>query len=413
MLISFAVTNYMSIRERQFFNFRASTHLDSTEMTEHLIPFKKEHLLRSGVVYGANAAGKSNFLKAFGTLQLLVLHSNNYSLEQPILGYNPFKLDLEHRTLPTLLEIDFIAKDQKRYVYEVQWNQKQILQETLYFYANDNSLRKSLLYNREKNNIISFGEVYRGKREFYLNENQLLLSKSGLEAVPMLHPALRFFRQNLILMPVQDDSIESVLLNTTAAMLMQKSWNEYPQSILSILKAADTGIAHIYMPPSADKNKKMKFEHYVFDKQQPIGTTVLEWAEQSEGTRKLFNIASLLVAALLEGGTVVIDELDSQLHPLVTRMLVNLFHQNDTNPYNAQLIFSTHDVTLIDRELFRRDQIYLVDKQLQGYSTVGRLSDFKGISKVVPLAKWYMMGLFSGVPAVNDAGIALNFPKTA
>jgi AAA15 family ATPase/GTPase len=418
MLISFAATNYRSICERQVFNFRAATHIDHTEMIEHLIPFKKEHLLKSGIVYGANAAGKSNFFKALGTLQILVLHSNTYQLEQPIAGYNPFKLDKQHGALPTFLEIEFIAKDQKKYVYEVGFNQKQIVSESLFFYANDKSLRKSLLYMREKNQATVFGDAYRGKRDFFLNENQLLLSKAGVELVPILHPAFRFFRQNLILIPVKDDSLEAALLNTTAELLIHKSFNEHKQNIISIIKAADIGIANIFvqrneLESTATHRKNIKFEHYVFEADKMVGTTVLELSEQSEGTRKLLGIASILVAALLEGETVIIDELDTHLHPLVTRMLIKLFHQTDTNPNNAQLIFSTQDVSLIDKDLFRRDQIYFVDKQLQGHSTIGRLSDFKGVSKVVPLTKWYLLGLFSGVPAVNDAGITLTFQKIA
>jgi uncharacterized protein len=90
-------------------------------------------------------------------------------------------------------------------------------------------------------------------------------------------------------------------------------------------------------------------------------------------------------------------------------MLIQMFQNPKMNPRHAQLIFSTHDISLIDTDLFRRDQIYLIDKNTEGSSLVFRLSDFTGISKVIPLQKWYMNGLFKGVPAINSAQINLNY----
>jgi AAA15 family ATPase/GTPase len=128
---------------------------------------------------------------------------------------------------------------------------------------------------------------------------------------------------------------------------------------------------------------------------------IFNLSEESSGTQKLIVLTALILPTLAQGDLLIVDELNKDLHPLLTRMLIELFQQDSTNANAAQMICATHDATLLDKKLFRRDQIYLVNKSNAGMSTLGRLSDFKGISKLIPLDKWYLEGLFKGTPAIN------------
>lgn len=374
------------------------------EHPEHLMAIKNGYLLRTGVLYGANAAGKSNFLRALARLRLFVIESSSYKLDDSIMVYQPYKLDANYQNQPTIFEIDFIAKDKKRYVYEVHFNEAQVLKEILYFYANDKEVqRKALLYARYAGKNITFGDYYRGKREFFLNDNQLLLSKAGIEAIPILSEAYRFISKSLHYVPAQSNFFDEAALKYVEQFFAKEAHLPYKTAILSIIKAADTGISDIYF------KKRIRTVHKVFDKTVQVDESIFDLEEESEGTQKLLSLAAMMVDNLYKGGVLIIDELNKHLHPLLTRMLIQLFHQDMTNPNNAQLLFSTHDVSLIDRNLFRRDQIYMIDKTLTGASRIGRLSDFKDISKVIPLDKWYMRGLFRGTPAINDYEIDINF----
>ena len=154
--------------------------------------------------------------------------------------------------------------------------------------------------------------------------------------------------------------------------------------------------------------KRIKTVHPVYEHGIEVGETDFDLKEESTGTMKLVGLAGIVAQALDDGSVIVMDELDKNLHPLLTRMIIGLFHNPDFNRKNAQLILSTHDVSLIDSTLFRRDQIMLIDKDVSGSSSVKRLSEFTGISRVKQLEKWYMAGMFNAVPAINDYQIEMN-----
>jgi AAA15 family ATPase/GTPase len=217
-----------------------------------------------------------------------------------------------------------------------------------------------------------------------------------------LSDAYRFFSKRLFWIP-QHPEMDEWVLHQLETNFLKKEASFIKNGLISLIKATDTGISDMY------EEKGIKTVHKVFDQNQVVGTAIFNLSEESEGTQKLLSVATSIFIALHEGDIIIIDELNKDLHPLLTRMLIQLFQQNITNPNNAQLICSTHDVSLIDQDLFRRDQIYIVDKTIAGASTIGRISDFKGVSKVVPLAKWYMKGLFKGTPAINEYEIDLKF----
>lgn len=439
MLIEFAATNYRSIRERQSLSLRASGQINPKDHPDHLLqPSDKSHggaLIRAGVLYGANASGKSNILKGLNALSEMVKGSDQFKLDKNIPFYDPFRLDLESRSLPTVFEIDFIAKDGHRYRYLVEFDQKTILREELSFFPIGGRIsRAKNLFRRVIGASIDFGEDYRGKRSFTILDNQLLLSRAGLESLPSLTEAYRFFSTHLFCLATYLDSFENSIVNKVSKDILSDSeYKQYKEAIVSLVKAADTGISDVFVEETSDPllnftgrlpskikreivdrfQRKIKTIHPILQDGETIDEAIFDLEDESTGTVKFLGVVTYVVDAIYDGSIVVVDELDKHLHPLLTRMLINLFHSSDTNPHNAQLIFSSHDVSLIDRELFRRDQIYLVDKGIDGASTIGRLSAFTGISKVAPLMKWYMAGMFNAVPATNSSQIQFNFEETS
>jgi uncharacterized protein len=432
MLLEFAVTNYRSIRERQIMSFRADMNVGKKYLNDNLItPTDKSHggiLINTAVVFGANAAGKSNFLKALHALELMVIKADTFKLDKPISTYEPFKLDKTSRQNPAVFEVEFIAKDGIRYRYEVAFSKNEIEREELYHYQNERTtIRPALLFSRHQDLTLKFGTSYEGKRDFTFNPNQLVLGFVGVSH-PSVVEAYRFFSKYLFYAPAQSIAFDEAMLKM-AEEYLQREDNPARQAVKSLILASDTGISDIFLQklgdekfkfpddmPDDEKQKiinrfrnRIKTVHPIYEKGEIIEEAIFDLSDESTGTIKLLGIAGFIVDALQDGSTIIVDELDKSLHPILSRMLIEIFQNPELNPRHAQLVFSTHDVTLLDRDLFRRDQIYLIDKNTEGVSLMTRLSDFTGISKLIPIQKWYMNGLFKAVPAINPYAINLNF----
>jgi AAA15 family ATPase/GTPase len=431
MIIEFAVTNFRSINDRQVMDFRTDGQIGNKQMVDNIaLPKDRSHgnsLLKTMAIYGANASGKSNFLKALHALEIMVVNSDSFKLDKPILNYEPFKLDKTSQSAPTIFEIEFIAKDKKRYRYEIHFDKNTILKEKLdVFELEKKATFPTLIFNRVEEKIIEWKE---GK-DFSLNPNQLLLSKAGTNNVPSIKEAYRFFSTYLFYGAAQSSSFDEAMLRIAEVILSDKTTEneKLKKLIVSMIQAADTGITNIYTPgletsqlsfpeemTEEERNKiierlkkRIKTVHAIYENGVEIGETDFDLSEESTGTMKLVGLAGIVAHALDAGSVIIMDELDKNLHPLLTRMIIGLFHNPDFNRNNAQLILSTHDISLIDVTLFRRDQVMFIDKDISGNSSVRRLSDFTGISRVKQLEKWYMAGMFNAVPAINDYQIEMN-----
>jgi AAA15 family ATPase/GTPase len=431
MIIEFAVTNFRSIKDRQVMDFRTDGQIGNKQMVDNIaLPKDRSHgnsLLKTMAIYGANASGKSNFLKALHALEIMVVNSDSFKLDKPILNYEPFKLDKTSQSAPTIFEIEFIAKDKKRYHYEIHFDKNTILKEKLdVFELEKKATFPTLIFNRVEDKIIDWKE---GK-DFSLNPNQLLLSKAGTNNIPSIREAYRFFSTYFFYGAAQSGSFDEAMLKMSELILSEKK-NDHEnlkKMIVSIIQAADTGIVNIFthdfditklsLPEEMSEENKSKIleglkkkiitVHALYENGVEVGKTLFDLSEESTGTMKLVGLAGIVAQALDDGSVIIMDELDKNLHPLLTRMIIGLFHNPDFNRNNAQLILSTHDISLIDVTLFRRDQVMFIDKDISGKSSVRRLSDFTGISRVKQLEKWYMAGMFNAVPAINDYQIEMN-----
>ena len=431
MIIEFAVTNFRSIKDRQVMDFKTDGQIGNKHMSEQIaLPKDRSHggsLVKTMAIYGANASGKSNFLKALYALQFMVLKSDSFKLDKAIPTYEPFKLEKTSLKAPTIFEIEFIAKDKKRYHYEVHFDKNSILKEKLDVYELEKKATfPTLIFNHTKEGVFEWKE----KKDFSLNPNQLLLSKAGTNDVPSIKEAYRFFSTYLFYGAAQDTSFDEAMLKIAESILSDKTdeHDKLKKMIVSIIQAADTGITNVItheldtsklsLPEEMaeeEKNKilerfrkRIKTIHTLYENGVEIGETNFDLTEESTGTKKLLGLAGIVVQALEDGSVIFMDELDKNLHPLLTRMIIGLFHNPNFNHNNAQLILSTHDISLIDITLFRRDQIMFIDKDVSGSSSVKRLSEFTGISRVKQLEKWYIAGMFNAVPAINDYQIEMN-----
>ncbi|MBK8627426.1 MAG: ATP-binding protein [Saprospiraceae bacterium] len=142
--------------------------------------------------------------------------------------------------------------------------------------------------------------------------------------------------------------------------------------------------------------------HDVYKNESIIGDEYLPFANESTGTQSLYVLGGKILSILESGGVLAIDELDTSLHPFITKMIVMIFQNKNLNPKNAQLIFTTHDVTLLDRDLIRRDQIWISEKDEKGVSDLYSLQDFDGVREDTPFDKWYLAGKFGGLPKIES-----------
>lgn len=426
MILQFEFRNFRSIKDWQLFTLLADKAVSEHETS---VTVKNNvHVLNSAIIYGRNASGKSNLLKAIAALQYLVLDSSNFKVGSKIPQYQPYKLDVNNQTQPTEFKIEFIAHDDIKYRYEVSFSEKAIEYEILHFYPHSQPAR---LFERIGMNIV-YGEKLTGRKkeiEDTLYENQLYLSKVGSDKLPALYQPYTFFSQLLFAYLDHDVSMENVLISTFSARLGNAKHQQFNENLTRLIRAADINIeSFIFRETSFTENDlpegmnkierrslvdRFRFQastkHKLFDQENEIGTTELNLYDQSTGTLKLILIGGLIIEALKDGQTLLIDELDKSLHPKLTKALITLFNDPKKNPNQAQLIFATHDVSLLDNDVFRRDQIWLSEKEYRGCSHYYSVADITGVRKDTPLEKWYMNGRFGATPVISDQDINFEF----
>ena len=419
MLLSFRIENFRSIKLPLIVDFTVERRLNEEHLPYNTFEQNGNEILKSIVLYGRNASGKSNILLALKALSHLVENSDSFKHEEDISPYEPFRFDNKYKNSPIKFEIDFIAVEHKiRYKYIISYDASNIMYESLYFYPEG---VKAKLYERVGGKI-TYGEYYRGtkkKIEDDLLPNQLFLSKSSTSKVKYLDQVYLYFKNYIHVSVLHGTAYDESVLKKAYELLLNDEKLKY--NLLELLKAADTSILSFNIIESevnissfsriskelqnAIKEKykyRVLTEHSLYEDDNEIGTTTLGLEHESLGTKKIFGTGSLILEALEKGSIIVIDELDKGLHPLLTKLIIELFNNKDNNPKNAQLIFATHDSTLLDTEIFRRDQICFVDKDYQGGSIFYKLSDIKGVRKDVPIDKWYLSGRFKAIPVISE-----------
>lgn len=432
MIIEFSASNFRSIKEKQTISLMPSDRVKAADRKNLLFPiqgYKDLNLLTVAVISGKNAAGKSNIVKAFRAFKWLVLNSHRFTQGDLLVANEHFEFDAQMESKPTSFELDFIAEDGLRYFYFVEFVKSEILKEELYFYPKTTTKTTNRrLFTRQKGKEISFGEDFKGARksvEERTRPNCLFLSKSIYENNAFLEPVFTFFKKGL---NVSDFSSNYIDFQTRYfAQTAYEGGAKELGALSSALRSIDSGILALSVLKSEKLPNNIKVEeesdemnlqqrnqreklleilktqlravHKKFDGEHEIGTHELPFEQESEGTQKFVAVFAAFMRQMSNGTLFIVDEFEKSFHPLITKTLVGLFANKEVNVNGAQLIFTSHDVNLLD--IFDNDQIYLVQKDEIGATEIYAVSDIRGLRSDLPVGRRYLRGDFEAIPNIN------------
>lgn len=404
MLLEFRCSNFKSIKEEIRFSMIAGKDNTSEELLKVYNNFR---VLRSAVIYGANGSGKSNFINALLFMCNLIQTSISYQPGQKIPQATH---KLSEKEKPSTFDIQFICNN-VRYAYGFSIEGGVITEEYLYYFPNGRQVK---IFERDRMNIQP-GNRYKSSFDVsirdVLKENRLFLScAANYSNVRELEEAFLFFTTDIVVYnPAMNNWTEYSI------RLMQDN-PSIKKEFLQLLNALDTGIQDVKL-----KVEKVKFADLKRDLQLPdnlmgllpeqegnrIEAKVVYdqfeidlLSEESSGIKRLFEIICPMIDILNTGKVLICDELEASLHEAVIYKIVQLF-QNYKKDIFAQLIFSTHDTSLLNRELFRRDQVWFTQLNKDRATDLYSLVEIKDVRKSENLAKGYVSGKYGAIPMLN------------
>lgn len=424
MLIEFKIGNFLSFKDKATFTMVPAS-IKELEDTAVFHAAGNMRLLKSAVIYGANASGKSNLIKSLRFLRWFALNSSKESQAAEKIPITKYALSTESQENPCHFELSFIHKG-TRYRYGFELDEFHVVNEWL-FSAPYNRERK--LFIREGQNFEIGDHFKEGKGlENKIRNNALFLSVAAQFNGPTSMEVIEWFTVFNIVSGLNDQEYFQYSINKlrdeffrtkilkfigTADLNIQDirlketklSEKELPDSIKETLIETRKKIA-IERSLPVDQivmfNEAVNAFHDVYDNNlNKISTVAFDLFAESDGTQKLFGLSGPILDTLQYGKVLVIDELDARLHPEVTDFIVQLFNSRDLNQKNAQLLFATHDVHLLSNQLFRRDQIWFTEKNRYGATNLFSLSDYD-VRKDATYSKDYLAGKYGAVPMLGD-----------
>ncbi|RFM36824.1 AAA family ATPase [Chitinophaga silvisoli] len=389
MLIEFKFKNVFSFKEEARILMTAVKSFKELTDTNIIATDRGFDLLKTAAIYGANGSGKSNFIAAFGLFHHIIFNSFRDSLakeNERRRQFNQFRLNTASMKENSMFEISFIH-DQFIYRYGFEIFGYIIKKEWLY----RKQEREILLFNRDLQefevNKESFAEAQKYKEE--VNENVLLLSHLAQYNQPVSKHVLGWL-QNAIGINGLNDRVEHT------ATLLSRDQN------FKLLAAAILRYLEISNIEAGEKDGEVVTYHKRYDENNLLVDAIPFEADiESVGTRKLIGLLGPIYFTLHNGGVLFVDEFDSKLHPNLTRKLLTLFQE--VNLKNAQIIFTAQDVTLLDKKLLRRDQIWFVEKNQFGASELYSMSEFSSdvVRNTSDFAAKYLNNVFGGADTVE------------
>ncbi len=420
MIIEFTIGNFMSFRENKTLSLEATNITEYKNSTFQVDNYK---LLKSIVLYGANSSGKSNLIKAMSIMKLIVLTS----VEKSSVSKNeviPFLLNAETENSPSFFEVIFLI-GKTRYRYGFELDPKTIHGEWL-FRLNNQKEKETPLFIRENDGIGITEDFEEGKGlESKTRDNALFLSVTDRFNGSISGEIIKWFNNWVTISGLSHDNYREI----TFSLLEQKYSKE---RLLDFFKDLDLGFDELKIKKEKNQNGLLPREtpmgifepissyldgetiarintvHKKLDQEgKQIGYIDFDLREQeSSGTNKIIDISGPIFDILINGGVLVIDELDAKLHPLMTAAITNLFNSPQYNLNNAQLIFATHDTNLLSYGKFRRDQIYFLEKDKYEssdlYSLIEYREDGTKIRKDRSFEKDYIMGKYGAIPFIGN-----------
>ncbi|CAN7281753.1 ATP-binding protein [Pseudomonas sp. LjRoot71] len=421
MLVEFRVKNFRSLRDEQVLSLVAST--DKTLLDTHALSTglrAAPHLLKSAVVYGANASGKSNLIKALQYMRGVVLESAAVIQPGQTYSVQPFRLDVGSASQPTEFEVTFILNG-VRYQYGFAMTSQRIVSEQLLVYK---AFKPQRWFERRFDaesgkDVYEFGPSLKGAKSLWegaTRSNALFLSMAVQLNSDALRPVFDWFANRLVIFNEQSP------LSPQFSVQMLKH-EAKRKAICDFLRAADISIAEIdvatkqalvhnfHFDLATGKREEEASEQAIdevrFHHVTEQGEAVFDLMDESSGTRNLLFLTGPILDILNKGLTLVVDELDTSLHTLLVQALVRLFHQVEVNTGGAQLIFTTHDTSLLDAYgLFRRDQIWFVEKGPDQSSSLYPLLDFSP-RKNEAFERGYLQGRYGALPFLRNQSLGV------
>lgn len=409
MIVQFSVENFMSIKEKVVFSMLASS---DKEIPENLILGKKENYLKSAVMYGANASGKSNLIKAMNAVVIMMRNSNNMQpgLKLPIV---PFKFDKEYVKKPSSFELIMIINNIK-YVYGFVADENRIYEEYLYYYPNG---KETELFERTQVNKYHYTSNENVLKDIVSKnmENKFLLATATTWNYEKTKPVYEFITNGIEIL-FDYNTIKplsfSLYKNDNNGELKEFSLNILNEAEMNIsgynvtnVEITDEQLSAIPLELRGFFNKKTRSFHITTrhnittedGKEEDID---LDFEEESLGTQNMFILNPILLYVLKKGKVLIIDELDRSLHPFLVEYIVKIFNSEKYNKNGAQLIFNTHDTNLLNLSLFRRDQIWFTEKDYKkGATDLYPLDDFP-VRKTENVEKGYLNGRYGAIPFI-------------
>jgi len=399
MLISFAVRNFRSIYERQEMSFLATKH---EGLPGCII---KTSVAQNGAlpliaIYGANASGKTNFLKALYFFTSIIRKS--FRSYKPNSGL-PADPHFFHTDEPTTFDAVFSFR-KKIYKFSFTYDQNRVIRESLHSGRN-------LVYRRI-GNTYRFGEEMRAYKSITrtTRSNSLFISAAAQNNQPLLRNIYAWF-----------DSWDTVTEERypeeamAARLLQDEKFRDFLSVALSIISPEIVGIqpgeaTEEPVPPGVDETLASMLQdrqvwmrtQFVHESKDGSRRASLNLPEESRGTQSYVALVLSIFGVLLEGSVMLLDEADQSLHPSLLRSLLGLFQDVTTNPKRAQLVCTTHETTLLTPETLRPDQVWFAEKDEENYSRLYCLADFKGVRSDTRAERSYLEGRFGAVPFLED-----------
>lgn len=411
MLVEFSVKNFMSIKDEMTFSMVAGS---GDENAQNVIQNEKtgEGYLKSTAIYGANASGKTNFMRALTAAIMTVRTSNLRNINEPLIEMRPFKFDAKTVSKPCEFKFIFI-KNNIKYIYGFSADINRIYTEYLYQYL---SAKPSLIFERKNVNEYRFTKQEQSKLAELTTKNtekKLFLSTATAWNYEKTKNAYIWFSEDI-------DTYNDYM--NVGAYAFDRFENDKDGKLkrftINLLKQADILIKdynfeienvnannviafnNIKIPKENILQKEVKIStfHEIENENGNIENHELELGEESLGTQNLFFFSPILKEAFEKGKVIIVDEIDKSLHPLLVEFVIKLFHNSEINKNNAQLIFNTHDTNLLSLDNFRRDQIWFTEKEpKKGTTDLYPLDDFS-VRKTENVQKGYLNGRYGAIP---------------
>ena len=431
MLLYFKVKNYRSMRDEAVLDMEA---VDDEKLSEELIPFAEDKYLPAVAIYGKNGGGKSNLLRSMWLAVQFICNAQRTQVAGESIPVRPFLLNDYSAKEPTIFEFSYVHEGIK-YIYGFAATTQNIIKEYLSYW---NGEEENIVFKREKQEFILPDDR---DKDFKLmmsratGNNQLFFAISCTMNYEPCIRAMSWFREKIV--------FSRAYVDINSNIIDYKEDESMLKAIVDMAKVADVGIKDIKFEIDSqeidlERNDSRLMEDDIMEALKAfskslrksendaeislsmgkIKTTTyhngctaageekqyeLNLSDESDGTRRLMNFAPDIERTLASGGVLVVDELEKEMHLLLMEYVLKRYQQKNTNPLGAQIIFTTHETSLLNEEILRRDQIYFVDKNCKnGATSLYSLADFEDIPEEADIVRSYLLGKFGAVPDIEE-----------